>query len=128
VNDHVMGTSPVSSEAMASNVPVDRSREADEEHPGHLQSVLATSDFAQGNRIKRGRTDSSATVAVTLFPLLVLVIVTVLPQSWPVPYISVCRATIRSESWCVVPQAPAFPSSASMSPKSASRFFRNLWS
>lgn len=88
MKDQVIGTSPASSEAMASNVPVDRSREAEEEHPGH----------------------SSATVAVTLFPLLVLVIVTVLPQSWPEPYISVCSATIRSESWCVVPQAPAFPS------------------
>lgn len=111
VKDQVMGTSPVSSDAIASKAPVERSREADEEHPGHLPSANSFVRRPQGKKGQR-ETDSSATVAVTLLPLLVLVIVTVLPQEAPEPYISVCSATIWSESLCVVPHAPGLPSSA----------------
>jgi len=83
----VIARTPVPSSPISSNAPVERSSEYSDEQPGH----------------------SSATVAVTLLPLAVLVTVSDLPQ-YDDAYSSDWSATILAESLCMVPQAPDPPS------------------
>lgn len=99
----------MTSSPIASKAPVERSSEVEDEQVGHLY----IHDQHRALRLDEGRialgTHSSATVAVTVLPFAVFVIVTVRPQLEPEPYMAVSSATTASESACTVPQAPATP-------------------
>lgn len=84
--DQVIGTTPVEGSAIALNAPIERSSELRFLH-------LIPPPRQSHSKVRRGETDpgqASATVALTVFPFDVFLIVTVRPQSgaWfdPLPY------------------------------------------
>ena len=106
-----MGRTPVFSSPIAVKAPTERSSEPEDAQPGH--SLSKDEAYFSANRkvifiyFYTQKTDS-ATVAITVLPLAVLVIWTFCPQ-YPSPYIRLSRATTLDESLLYMQQAPAFP-------------------